>query len=95
MGRLPVMGGNVESLIFSFVFFLALATVTQGHTEDYYIYQAHSGVLVITKKQLPPGSKSIQQLNLSEATDNQAPQSQQGNNKQSNGQTEASPKPSK
>jgi hypothetical protein len=47
--------------------FLGLTVVTQGHTEDYYIYQTANGDLVISNKQPPPGSKIIKQQNLSEA----------------------------
>jgi len=45
-----------------FALFLGLATVTQGHTEDYYIYQTAKGELVISNKQPPPGSTIIKQL---------------------------------
>ena len=41
--------------------FLGLAIVTQGRTEDYYIYQTADGDLVISNKQPPPGSKIIKQ----------------------------------
>jgi hypothetical protein len=42
--------------------FLVLIVVTQGHTEDYYIYQTANGDLVISNKQPPPGRKVIKQL---------------------------------
>ena len=41
-----------------FALFLGLAVVTQGHAEDYYIYQGPNGGLVISNKEPPPGSKS-------------------------------------
>ena len=41
---------------------LLLAIVTQGRTEDYYIYQTAKGELVISNKQPPPGSTIIKQL---------------------------------
>ena len=71
--------------------FLGLAIVTQGHTEDYYIYQTAKGDLVISNKQPPPGSKIIRQL--PGVTDSETPQSQQPKT-QPNTQTEVSPKPS-
>ena len=42
--------------------FLGLASVTQGRSEDYYIYQTAKGDLVISNKQPPPGSTIIKQL---------------------------------
>jgi hypothetical protein len=69
--------------------------ITQGQAEEYYIYQDPNGELVISNKQPPPGSKIIKQQNMPEVTDSQAPQGQQRNNPQRNGQTEGLPKPSK
>src|SRR6266436_5401513 len=68
---------------------LALAVATQGHAEDYYIYQRPNGELVISNKQPPPGSKIIKQQNLPGVTDSEVPQAQERDV-----QTEASPKPS-
>ena len=42
--------------------FLGLASVTQGRSEEYYIYQTAKGDLVISNKQPPPGSTIIKQL---------------------------------
>src|SRR5215831_14084303 len=53
---------TVLKLAVCFALFLGLATVTQGHTEDYYIYQTAKGELVISNKQPPPGSTIIKQL---------------------------------
>jgi hypothetical protein len=50
------------NLTLCFALFLGLAVVTQGQTEDYYIYQAPNGELVISNKELPPGNKIIKQL---------------------------------
>jgi hypothetical protein len=77
-------------LAFCFALFLGLAVVTQGQAEEYYIYHDPNGELVISNKPPPPGSKIIKQQNLPEVTDGEAPQAQQHD-----GQTEASPKPSK
>jgi hypothetical protein len=76
------------NLAFCFAFFLGLAVVPQGQTEDYYIYQGPNGELVITNKQPPPGSKIIKQQNLPEV-----PQAQEPGKAQPNVQTEGSPKP--
>ena len=76
-----------------FALFLGLAVVTQGHAEDYYIYQAPNSALVISNKEPPPGSKIIKQQNFPDATDNEVPQ--QPNNPQPNPQPDDSPKPSK
>ena len=53
---------TVLKLAVCFALFLGLATVTQGHTEDYYIYQTAKGELVISNKQPPPDSTIIKQL---------------------------------
>ena len=55
------------NLAFCFALLLGLAAVTPGEAEDYYIYQAPNGELVISNKQPPPGSKIIKQQNLPEA----------------------------
>jgi hypothetical protein len=78
---------------FCFVFLLGLAVVTQGQAEDYYIYQAPNGGLVLSNKEPPSGSKIIKQLPWE--TDTEVQQSQPANKPQPNGQTEGSPKPSK
>jgi hypothetical protein len=85
--------GVTLNLAFCFALFLGLAVITQGQAEDYYIYQAPNGELVISNKQPPPGSKIIKQL--PGVTDSEVPQSQQRNNPQPNGQIKGSPKPSK
>jgi hypothetical protein len=77
------------NLAFCFVLFVGLAVGTQGHAEDYYIYQAPNGELVISNKQPPPGSKIIKQQNLPEAS-----QAQEPGKPQPNVQTEGSSKPS-
>ena len=51
--------------------FLVLTVVTQGHTEDYYIYQTANGDLVISNKQPPSGSIIIKQLPGETAPDQQ------------------------
>jgi hypothetical protein len=75
--------------------FLGLAAVTQGHGEDYYVYQTPNGALVITNKEPPPGSKIIKRLSFHDTTDNEVQQSQQPNNPQPNVEPESSQKPSK
>ena len=92
--RIRRRGTNLH-LASCFALLIGLAVVTQGQAEDYYIYQAPNGELVISNKQPPPGSKIIKQQNMPEATDSQVPQGQQRNNPQSNGETEGLPKPSK
>jgi hypothetical protein len=82
--------GSTLNLAFCFALFVGLAVVTQGQAEEYYIYQAPNGEQVISNKQPPPGSKIIKQQNLSSVSDSEVPQAQQRD-----GQTEASPKPSK
>ena len=81
------------NLAFCFALFLGLAAVTQGHTQDYYIYQAPNGELVISNKQPPPGSKIIKQL--PGVTDREVPQAQAQEPRKTppNGQTEGSLKP--
>ena len=74
------------NLAFCFALFLGLAVVTQGQTEDYYIYQSPNGELVISNKQPPSGSKIIQQL--PGVPDSEAPQAKEPGKTQSNGQTE-------
>jgi hypothetical protein len=69
--------------------FLGLTVVTQGHTEDYYIYQTANGDLVISNKQPPPGSKIIKQLPGETAP------TQEPGKPLPNVQPEGSPKPSK
>jgi hypothetical protein len=78
------------NLAFCFALFLGLAVVTQGHAEDYYIYQGPNGELVISNKEAPPGSKIIKQQNLPEAS-----QAQEPGKPQPNVDTQGSPKPSK
>jgi hypothetical protein len=85
--------GTALNLAFCFALFLGLAVVTPGQGEDYYIYQAPNGELVISNKQPPPGSKIIKQL--SGVTDREVPQAQEPGKPQPNVQTEGSPKPSK
>ena len=81
------------NLAFCFALFLGLAVVTQGHAEDYYIYETPNGALVISNKQPPPGSKIIKQL--PGPTDREVPQPQEAGKPQPNVQIEGSPKPSK
>ena len=89
-----VSRGKIQ-LAFCFALFLGLAAVTQARAEDYYIYQATNGALVISNKQPPPGSKIIKQQSMPEASDSQLPQGQQRNHSEPNRQTEGSPMPSK
>jgi hypothetical protein len=71
------------NLAFCFALFPGLAVITQGHAEEYYIYQGPNGELVISNKEPPPGSKIIKQQNLPDASQAQEPGKQ----------TEGSPKP--
>src|SRR5262245_35760158 len=52
--------GTTLNLASCLALFLGLTAVTQGHTEDYYIYQTAKGELVISNKQPPPGSTITQ-----------------------------------
>ena len=54
--------------------FLGLAAVTPGQAEEYYVYQAPNGALVIANKEPPPGSEIIKRL--PGATDSEVPQAQ-------------------
>jgi hypothetical protein len=81
------------NLAFCFALFLSLAVVTQGHAEDYYIYQTPNGELIISNKQPPPGSKIIKQL--PGVTDSEVPKAQDPGKTPPNVQTEGSPKASK
>jgi hypothetical protein len=85
--------GTTLNLASCFALFLGLAVVTQGQAEDYYIYQAPNGELVISNKEPPPGSKIINQL--PGETDREVPPAQEPSKPQPNGQTEGSPKPTK
>ena len=77
------------NLAFCFALFLGLAVVTQGHAEDYCIYQGPNGELIISNKEPPLASKIIKQQNLPEASPAQEP-----GKPQPNVQTEGSSKPS-
>jgi hypothetical protein len=83
--------GATLNLACSLAFFLGLAVVTQGQTEDYYIYQTPNGGLVISNKEPPPGSKIIKQL-PGETDSKVLPTQEPG---KPNGQTAGSPKPTK
>src|SRR5262245_31873040 len=85
--------GTTLNLVSCFALLLGLAMVTQGHAEDYYIYQTPNGALVISNKEPPPGSKIIKQL--PGATDSEVQQGQPRTNPQPNGQPENSSKPTK
>src|SRR4249920_719766 len=74
--------GTTLNLASCFAIFLGLAVVTQAQAEDYYIYQASNGALVISNKQLP------------RPTDRELPQAQEPGKPQLNVQTEGSSKPS-
>jgi hypothetical protein len=63
----------------------------RGQAEEYYIYQAPNGELVISNKEPPPGSKIIEQLPA--VTDREVPQAQEPGKAQPNGQTEGSVHP--
>jgi hypothetical protein len=82
--------GSSLNLAVCFALFLALAAVTPGQAEEYYVYQTPNGALFISNKEPPPGSKIIKQLNLPED-----PQAHEPGKTQPNLQTEGSPKPSK
>jgi hypothetical protein len=73
-----------------FALFLGLAVVTQGQAEDYYVYQAPNGELVISNKEPPPGSKIIKQL--PGVPDREVPQAQEPGKPQPNVQAEGPPK---
>ena len=81
------------NLAFCFALLLGLAVVTPGEAEDYYIYQAPNGELVISNKEPPPGNKIIKQLPV--VTDREVPPAQEPGKPQPNVHTEGSPKPSK
>ena len=85
--------GSTLNLAFCLAFFLGLAVITQGQAEDYYIYQAPNGELVISNKEPPPGSKIIKQL--PGMSDSEVPQAQAQEPRKTppNGQTEGSLKP--
>jgi hypothetical protein len=85
--------GTTLNLAFCFALFLGLAAATLGQAEDYYIYQAPNGELVISNKEPPPGSKIIKQL--PGVTDREVPQAQEPGKTPPNVHTEGSPKPSK
>src|SRR5215470_14113165 len=76
-----------------FALFLGLAIVSQGHAEDYYIYQTAKGELVISNKQPPPGSTIIKQL--PGETEKEVTSAQEPGKTPPNVQPEGSPKPSK
>jgi hypothetical protein len=81
------------NLACSLAFFLGLAVVTPGQAEEYYLYQTPNGVLVISNKEPPPGSKIIKQL--PGETDSKVPQAQELGKPQPNVQPEGTSKPSK
>lgn len=54
--------------------FLGLAAVTPSQAEDYYIYQTPDGVLFISNKEPPPGSKIIKQDSWPDAPEKQVSQ---------------------
>ena len=92
-GGLPVKSINARAALISL--FLGLAVVSQGHAQDYYIYQTPNGALVISNKEPPPGSKIIRQHSWPEANDSEVPQGQKPAKPQPNPQPEGSPKTTK
>jgi hypothetical protein len=92
--RLRRRGASL-TLAFWLALLLCLAAVTEGQSEQYYIYQNPNGELVISNKEPPPGSKIIKQQDLPTVTDSEAPQAQEPNKTPPNEQTEGSPNASK
>jgi hypothetical protein len=88
-----VKGINARAALISLV--VGIAVVTPSQADQYYIYQTPNGVVVISNKEPPPGSKILKQFGWSDATDSEVPQSQPPNNPKPNGQAEGSAKPSK
>ena len=56
-------------------FFSVSPFVTQGQAEDYYFYKGPKGELVISNKELPPGTKIIKRV--PGTTDRETPQAQE------------------
>ena len=80
--------------ILAFTSLLVSLPLQQGTAAEYYIYRDSKGGLVISNQKPPPGSQIIRQRDLPEANDSQVPQTNAGNNVQSNGGIEGSPKSS-
>ena len=89
-GGLLVKRINARAALISM--FLGLGVVTQGHAEEYYIYQTLKGELVISNKEPPPGSKIIRQHSWPEVPEKEVAPAQEPGKTQSNVQPEGSPK---
>jgi hypothetical protein len=86
---------NTIALVFLFSLFLGLALATQGQAEEHYIYKGPRGNLVISNQAPRTGSNVLRKLKLTEATDPQRQQPQEGSEPQLYGRSEGSPTPSK
>src|SRR5262245_11817964 len=90
-GELLVKRINASAALISLLLGFA---VTQAHAEDYYIYQAPNGALVISNKEPPPGTKIIRQHNWADITESEVPQGQKPAKPLPNVEPKSSPKPS-
>jgi hypothetical protein len=68
------MNINPCSILLGLCLYILIGFVaTEVLSGEYYIYRDSNGVLVISNKNPPPGSKIIKQRDLQEETDSQVP----------------------
>ena len=79
---------NARSILLGFCFYMLIGFVaTEVLSGEYYIYRDSNGVLVISNKKPPPGSKIIKQQSLSDLAESENPQVRDGSTTQPNGNT--------
>jgi Domain of unknown function (DUF4124) len=79
---------NARSTLLGFCLYILIGFLaTEVQSGDYYIYRDPNGVLVISNKKPPPGSKIIKQQSLSDLAESENPQVQAGSTTQPKGNT--------
>jgi len=82
------MNINACSILLGLCLYILIGFVaTEVLSGEYYIYRDSNGVLVISNKKPPPGSKIIKQQSLSDLAESENPQVQTGSTTQPNGNT--------
>jgi hypothetical protein len=82
------MNINACSILLGLCLYILIGFVaTEVLSGEYYIYRDSNGVLVISNKKPPPGSKIIKQQSLSDLAESENPQVQTGSTTQPSGKT--------
>ena len=85
---------NARSTLLGFCLYILIGFLaTEVQSGDYYIYRDPNGVLVISNKKPPPGSKIIKQQSLPDLLETKNPQVQDSLETQPNGNTPNSKPP--